>query len=282
VPTKDSVSLLERAIGSILQRTTYPAFEVVVVDNRSELPETAAYFAQINSHDKVRTIKFDQDFSFSELNNWAVRQTDAPVLAFLNNDVEVFDPEWLTEMVRHVLRAQVGAVGAKLYYPDSTIQHAGIVVGIGGLAGHPHVRFGKGNPGYFGRAVCTQQFSAVSAACLLMRREVFDKVGGFNETEFAIAFNDVDLGLRLWQAGYSVVWTPYAQLVHHESASLGNPHSPQRQRQFKREAANLRRLWLPVLQDDPFYNPNLIITGGDFRPGFPTRAKKPWTRSYGP
>ena len=151
-----------------------------------------------------------------------------------------------------------------------------MVVGIGGLAGHPHVGLPRGAPGYFGRAVCTQQFSAVTAACMVMRREVFLEVKGFDEKNFAIAFNDVDIGLRVRQAQYSVVWTPYAELFHHESASLGLPLGDARRNQFLEECSNFRRIWGTVIANDPFYNPNLTITGGDFAPAIPPRAPKPW------
>jgi GT2 family glycosyltransferase len=179
-------------------------------------------------------------------------------------------------MASQALRPEVGAVGAKLYYPNDTIQHAGVAVGIGGLAGHPHLGMPRGTAGYFGRAACAQDWSAVTAACLVTRREVFLAVGGFDEKNFGIAFNDVDLGLRLGRAGYAVVWTPHAELYHHESASLGPPTSPERRRQFEAECQALRRIWAEAVRDDPCYNPNLTITGGDFAPAFPPRAVKPW------
>jgi GT2 family glycosyltransferase len=225
-------------------------------------------------------LEYDAPFSFAALNNWAVRQpqVDTPLIGFVNNDIEVISPGWLTEMVSHALRSGAGAVGAKLYYPDGTIQHAGIVVGLGGLAGHPHAGFPRETPGYFGRAVCTQQYSAVSAGCMVIRREVFLAIGGFDETNFRVAFNDVDLGLRLHLAGYSVVWTPHAELFHHESASLGLPSGRDRRELFEKESESLRRRWKDAVANDPYYNPNLTISGGDFRPCFPPRVQKPWRR----
>jgi len=276
IPTKDQVHLLRVAIQSILDNTLYGNFDILVVDNRSELPETLNYFSNISSLPNVRVVHYGEAFSFAALNNWAVKQTDAPVLAFLNNDVEVITPEWLTEMVSHALRPDVGAVGAKLFYPNETIQHAGVVVGIGGLAGHPHVGLPRDTLGYFGRAACIQQFSAVTAACMVMRRRVFDEIGGFDEKNFAIAFNDVDIGLRLRQAHYSIVWSPYAQLFHHESASLGLPSAKGRRDQFRAESSNLKRIWAKAIAHDPFYNPNLTDTGGDFTPATPPRVAKPW------
>ena len=277
IPTRDKVDLLRVAIQSILDKTLYRNLDILVVNNRSERPETREYFSEIAGLRNVLVVDYGEPYSFAALNNWAAKQTDAPVLAFLNNDVEVITPEWLTEMVSHALRPEVGAVGAKLFYPNGTIQHAGLVVGIGGLAGHPHVGLERGTLGYFGRAACVQQFSAVSAACMVMRREVFLEVGGFDEKNFAIAFNDVDIGLRLRQAGYSIVWSPYAQLFHYESASLGLPSGEGRRKQFLAESSNFKRIWANAIAHDPFYNPNLTNTGGEFTPATPPRVVKPWT-----
>jgi GT2 family glycosyltransferase len=182
-------------------------------------------------------------------------------------------------MASHALRREVGAVGAKLYYPNDTVQHAGVVLGFGGSAGHPHLGLPRGAPGYFGRAAVAQQFSAVTAACMVMRREVFDELSGFDEEHFAVAFNDVDLCLRIRKAGYTIVWTPYAELYHYESASLGSPESPARRAQYAEELANLRARWADVIRNDPFYSPNLTFAGGDFSPAFPPRVTKPWMES---
>jgi GT2 family glycosyltransferase len=281
IPTKDKADLLRVAIESILKKTSYSNFEIVVVNNRSSEPVTLGYFSEIQKLANVRVVDYDQPYSFAALNNWAVTQTNAPLLAFVNNDIEVISPEWLSEMVNCVLRPEVGAVGAKLYYPNETIQHAGVVVGIGGLAGHPHVGLPRGQAGYFGRAVCAQQFSAVTAACMLMRREVFTEVQGFDEQHFAIAFNDVDICLRVGQAGYSIVWSAHAELFHHESASLGQPSTAERRSQFEMESSNFRRIWAKPIANDPFYNPNLTITGGDFSPTEP-RVTKPWMKIIDP
>ncbi|HEY7291243.1 MAG TPA: glycosyltransferase family 2 protein [Vicinamibacterales bacterium] len=280
IPTRDKVDLLKTAVDSIRTKTAYPNFQIVIVDNGSELEETKQYLSHVSQLASVCVLEYAAPFSFAALNNWAVRQpqVNTPLIGFVNNDIEVISPGWLTEMVSHALRPGVGAVGAKLYYPDETIQHAGIIVGLGGLAGHPHARFPRNTPGYFGRAVCTQQYSAVSAGCMLMQREVFLAVGGFDETNFRVAFNDVDLGLRLHAAGYSVVWTPHAELFHHESASLGLPSGRDRRELFEKESANLRSRWEGAVANDPYYNPNLTISGGDFRPCFPPRIQKPWRR----
>ncbi|MEM5422982.1 glycosyltransferase family 2 protein [Paraburkholderia ferrariae] len=281
IPTKDKVDLLRVAVDSILGKTAYQNYEIVIVDNESVEPATMAYFDEVVKQPNVRLINYDKPYSFAALNNWAVIQTDAPLLGFLNNDIEVIAPEWLGEMVGHALRPEVGSVGAKLLYPNGTIQHSGVVVGIGGLAGHPHLGEPGDTPGYFGRAACTQRYSAVTAACMLMRREVFLEMHGFDEVNFAVAFNDVDLGLRLGKAGYANVWTPIARLYHHESASLGLPTNERRRRQFLEECDNFRRIWADAIKDDPFYNPNLTVSGGDFRPNFPPRVCKPWLTAAG-
>jgi GT2 family glycosyltransferase len=276
IPTRDKLELLRVAVGSILERTDYPAVEIVIVDNGSVEPQTLQYLQNIHELPNVRVLPYDQPYNFAALNNWAVAQIDAPLIGFLNNDVEVITQGWLSEMAAQALRPEVGAVGCKLFYPDGTIQHAGIVVGIGGRAGHPHLGLQRGALGYFGRATCVQRLSAVTAACLVMRREVFVDIGGFNERDFAIAFNDVDLGLRLNRAGLAVIWTPHAELFHHESASLGTPTSDQRQQQFEQECANLTRCWPEAIKNDPFYNPNLTNTGGDWSVAIPPRVIRPW------
>lgn len=278
IPTKDKPGLLRACVESILGMTEYPNLEIVVVDNRSEERETLDYLAALEGRARCRVLRYDHPYSFAALNNWAVSQTDAPLLAFVNNDIEAVTPGWLSEMVGHALRPEVGAVGARLCYPDGTLQHAGIVVGIGGLAGHPHLGMPCDTPGYYGRAACAQRYSAVTAACMVMRREVFLALDGFDEQDFAVAFNDVDLGLRLNRAGYAVVWTPHAKLLHHESASLGPPTDEARRHRFERECANLRRRWPDALANDPFYNPNLTITGGDFTLASPPRVVRPWER----
>jgi len=277
VPTKDQRDLLRLTIKSILDKTLYQNYDILIVNNRSEQPETMEYLFEIARLRNVRVIDYPEPFSFAALNNWAVAQTDASLLAFLNNDVEVITPEWLTEMVSHALRPEVGAVGAKLLYPNGTIQHAGVVVGFGGLAGHSHAGLPRETLGYFGRAACVQQFSAVTAACMVMRREVFLQVGGFDDQNFAIAFNDLDIGLRLRQARYSIVWTPHAQLFHHESASLGLPSDEGRRGRFLAESNNFKRIWAGTIAHDPFYNPNLTNIGAPFALAIPPRVVKPWT-----
>jgi GT2 family glycosyltransferase len=282
IPTRDRVDLLRKAVSSILEKTDYPNCRLIIVNNRSIELDTHRYLDRIQAEERVCVLDYDRPYNYAALNNWAVAQTDTPVVALLNNDIEIISSGWLTEMVSHVARPEVGAVGAKLYYPDETVQHAGIVLGFGGSAGHPHVGYPRSALGYFGRAAVVQQFSAVTAACMVLRRDVFEELGGFDAERFAVAFNDVDLCLRIRNAGYSIVWTPYSELYHHESASLGPAESEVRSAQYAQELANLRGRWGEVIANDPFYNLNLTLLGGDFRLAFPPRVIKPWRQVVSP
>ena len=179
-------------------------------------------------------------------------------------------------MVSQAVRPQVGAVGAQLWYPSNLLQHGGIILGIGGIAGHNHKGRRQGDPGYFNRVILPQNLSAVTAACLIMKRDIFDSIGGFNEVDFAVAFNDVDLCLRIRQAGHLIVYDPYAQLYHHESASRGYENTPEKFLRFESEIENMKSRWKDVLRYDPYYNPNLTLLSEDFAFAFPPRKEKPW------
>ena len=204
-------------------------------------------------------------FNFSALNNRAVKEAKGSVLGFLNNDLEMITEEWLTEMVRHVMQPKNGVIGARLWFPNNLLQHGGVILGIGGVAGHAHKGMPRSHFGYFNRAILAQNFSAVTAACVLVRRDVFEKVGGFDEESLAIAFNDVDLCLKIREAGYLNVWTPYAEAYHYESMSRGYEHSPEKFARFEKESAAMKERWKKELLSDPFYNPNLTVQGEDFR-----------------
>lgn len=261
VPTRDRVGLLAKCLESVLARTSYPNFEVVVIDNQSVEPETHAYLARIVADPRVRVLRHDAPFNYSAINNRAVEQVDAELIVLLNNDIEVITPDWLEEMVSHVMRDRIGAVGAKLYYPDDTIQHAGIVLGLGGVAGHIYSRQPRTTGGSHGRAALVQQMSAVTAACLLVKRAAFLEVGGLDET-LRVAFNDVDLCLRLGAAGYSIIWTPFAEFYHHESASRGFEDTPEKRARFAAEVARMHEVWGERIADDPAYSPNLSLRHG--------------------
>lgn len=271
VPTRDRADLLRTCVESILGHSTYPDLELVVVDNQSSEPDALEYLASLESRERVRVLRYDAPFNYSAINNWAVAQCRGAVIGLVNNDIEVITPDWLGEMVSQALRPEVGAVGAMLYYPDDTIQHAGVVLGVGGIANHAYVGQPRGYPGHGGRARVAQEFSAVTAACLLVRREVYEQVGGLDE-RLQVAFNDIDFCLRLREAGYLNVWTPFAELYHHESASRGSDDAPEKRRRFLGEVDLMESRWGHVLHRDPAYNPNLALDAMDFRLAFPPRG----------
>jgi O-antigen biosynthesis protein len=259
IPTYNAAALLHTCVASIFARTDYAPYEIVIVNNRSDDPETLALFAELTQEPNVHVIDYDAPFNFSALNNFAVRQTRGDVLCLLNNDVEVVTHRWLDELVSHAVRPEIGAVGAMLYFPDLTMQHAGVVLGLGGVANHAFIKHPHGTGGQMNRARLVQNYSAVTAACLVIRRAVFEQVGGFNETDLPIAFNDIDFCLRVRAAGYRNLWTPFAELIHHESASRGKEDTPEKQARFDREVAYMRRTWGEQLDHDPAYNLNLAL-----------------------
>jgi GT2 family glycosyltransferase len=277
IPTKDQKELLSRCVGGILERTRYQNLELLIVDNRSEEPATHAYLDEIAADPCVRVIRYDQPFNFSLINNWAANQATGEVLLFLNNDTEVIGPDWLRHLVANAWRADVGAVGAKLIYPSGRVQHAGVILGMGGVAGHFHLGCQRHDPGYFSRALLQQNLSAVTAACVAMRRTVFEEVGGFNG-DLRVAFNDVDLCLRLRQRGYLIVWTPLAELYHHESASRGSDLLSARHHEFVQEIEYMQAKWGRALQRDPYFNPNLSLQDLSVSLAFPPAIDKPWRR----
>jgi GT2 family glycosyltransferase len=256
IATRDRIDLLSRCIASITSKTSYPNYEIIVVDNESKSEEAREYFRNFEH----RLLQFHGPFNFSALNNLAVEQTDAPWLLFLNNDVEVIESEWLTVMAEHVQRPEVGAVGARLLYPNDTVQHAGVVLGVGGIADHAFRHFPADAPGVSRQLQVTRNYSSVTGACLLTRREVFEEIGGFDEEQLPVTFNDVDLCLKMRRAGYLIVYTPFAKLYHHESAS--------RRRSVEAlETEVIRERWPEYLERDPYYNPNLSRERADFSLG---------------
>lgn len=270
IPTRDKVDLLRTCISSILLKTDYPDFEIVIVDNQSAEPETLEFLQAIAADPRVRVLTYDAPFNYSAINNYAVSAAYGELIGLINNDIEVIGPDWLREMAAHAVRPDVGAVGAMLYYPDDSIQHAGVVTGLWGIAGHLYVGKPRGYIGQMGRAVLVQEMSAVTAACLVMRKSVFEQVGGLDE-RLHVAFNDVDLCLRVRQAGYRNIWTPYAELYHHESASRGYEDTPEKVERFQREVDFMRSRWGDRLLNDPAYNPNLSLTDDSFGLAFPPR-----------
>jgi GT2 family glycosyltransferase len=219
----------------------------------------------------VRVLSYEAPFNYSAINNWAASQCDGELLCLLNNDIEVYSPGWLAEMAGHAMRSGVGAVGAMLYYPDRTIQHAGVVLGVGGVANHAFQHQPAGAPGFCARALVTQNLSAVTGACLMVRRALYLEVDGLDE-RLAVAFNDIDFCLRLRQAGYQNVWTPFAELYHHESASRGIDDTPDKRQRFVSEVELMQSRWGEQLQRDPAYNPNLSLDRECYELAFPPRS----------
>ncbi|MCL6563834.1 MAG: glycosyltransferase family 2 protein [Firmicutes bacterium] len=281
IPTKDHFDLLSTCLESIFRRTIYPRVEIIVVDNASQDPLTLQYLQGLTRRDGVRVIKYNHPYNWSAINNFAVRQARGSILVLLNNDTEVLSSEWLRELVSHAVRPEVGVVGAKLLYPDDTVQHGGVCLGAGAapeyaVAGHLFHKLKKDEPGYFGRALLTHNVSAVTGACMAFRRDIFESVGGFDEEWLPVAFNDVDFCLKVRERGFLIVFTPFAELYHFESASRGRDDSPVKISRFHREVAVMLARWGSTLRNDPYYNPNLDLVRGDFSLGFPPRYEKPW------
>jgi glycosyltransferase involved in cell wall biosynthesis len=281
IPTKDQLLLLKRCIAGVLEGTAYKNVEMIVVDNGSTDPATLEYLGELARDSRVTVLRDDKPFNYSRLNNDAVKVAKGSILAFLNNDLEVIGEEWLSEMVAHVVRPEVGAVGARLLYPNGLLQHGGVILGIGGVAGHNHKGRPRHDPGYFNRAILRQNLSAVTAACMLCRKEVFEKVGGFEEGALSVAFNDVDLCLKIRREGYLVVYNPHAELYHHESASRGYETTPEKFARFEGEVETMKKRWGALLSSDPYYNSNLTLLTEDFAFAFPPRAEKPWRLALG-
>ena len=275
VPTRDRLDLLRRCVESILGQTTYPHYEIIIVDNQSVEPQTLAYLSGFGDHSRVRVLQHDQQFNYSRINNDAVQECAGELVCLLNNDVEIITPDWLEELASHAMRPHVGAVGAMLYYPDDTIQHAGVITGVHGVAAHPYCGMPRGYPGQMARAKLVQNMSAVTAACLVVRRQVYQQAGGL-DVSLRIAFNDIDFCLRLKQLGYTNIWTPFAELYHHESASRGHEDTAEKRARFMNEVEFMKRRWGTQLECDPAYNPNLSLSGEPFSLAFPPRE---WQRA---
>jgi len=264
IPNKDKIDLLSKCIGSLTAKTGYENYEIIIVDNGSREENTRAYYKELEEKHGVRILSFPHPFNFSAMNNLGAQEATGEHLLFLNNDIEIVHGEWMEAMLEHSQRKKVGAVGAKLLFPDRRIQHAGVVLGVGGVANHAFMGLPDDEPGYFGFPHLTRNVSAVTAACLMMRREVFEEVGGFDETHLPVAFNDVDLCLRVRRAGYLIVYTPYAKLIHHESSTRGKEdiYTPR----FVQETQYMKEKWGELPAEDPYYNPNLSLDATDFRP----------------
>jgi len=264
IPNKDHVPDLKTCLESIQAKTTWSNYEILVVENNSKEAATFRYYDQIEANPKIRLVKWADGFNFAAINNFAAREARGEYLLLLNNDTEIIEPDWLTRMLEHAQRKEVGAVGAMLYYPDDTIQHAGVVIGLNSLADHSFKGVPRRAVGYFSRTHIVQDVSAVTGACLMMRREVYDAVKGLNE-DFAVAFNDIDLCMRIRRKGLLIVWTPHAKLYHHESKSRGYEDTPAKHKRFLREINLFYSIWgRPHQLQDPYYNRNLTMEGAGY------------------
>ncbi|MFM6206990.1 glycosyltransferase family 2 protein, partial [Planktothrix sp.] len=258
IPTRDLGDVLDRCLESIFKKTTYPNYEVVVIDNGSVQQETFQLFSKWSSQEpsRFKCYRLDIPFNFSTINNYGVSQATGDYLLFLNNDTEVITQDWVNAMVEQVQRPQIGAVGALLLFPDNTIQHAGVVMGLGGVAGHGYYAMSSDIPGYFGNVVGFNNVSAVTGACLMCRREVFEQVGGFDE-QLTVAYNDVDLCLKMLDQGYRNLYLPHVTLYHHESKSRGYEDTPEKKERLKRESNIIEGRWQKYIDNDPCYSPHL-------------------------
>jgi glycosyltransferase involved in cell wall biosynthesis len=274
IPTRNGLSLLKTCVNSIIEKTTYPHYEIIIVDNGSDDPATLQFLDDLKNSGKATVIRDDSPFNYSALNNKAVKLAKGEIVGLLNNDLEVISPGWLSEMASHALRPEIGAVGAKLWYPNNTLQHGGVIIGLGGVAGHAHKHLARGNPGYMGRAVLIQNLSAVTAACLVVRKSVYEEVHGLEEKKLTVAFNDVDFCLRLREKGYRNLFTPYAEFYHYESATRGYEDNPEKIRRFQKEIQYMNERWGDQLLNDPAYSPNLTLDHENFHVASPPRVEQ--------
>ncbi len=266
IPNKDHMEDLDRCLTSIFERSQYPNYEIVIVENNSTLPETFAYYRRIETqYENVHVINWESDFNYSEINNFALNTAAGEYLLFLNNDTEMIGTDCIEQLLGPCLREDVGIVGARLYYEDNTIQHAGVIIGYGGIAGHAFQGMPRTANGYFSRIICQSDLSAVTAACMMVKRSVFEELNGFDGL-LKVAFNDIDFCLRVRQAGKLVVYNPFAQLYHYESKSRGAEDTPDKIARFNAEANEFIKRWPEILKGgDPYYNPNLSLDSNDFR-----------------
>jgi len=266
--------ILEKCIDSLTSLTDYEPYELLVVDNGSDEEETLQYLEKLKADPRITVLDYPWPFNYSAINNFAVKKARGAVLCLLNNDIEIINGDWLKIMVSLAVRPETGAIGAKLLYPDHRIQHAGVILGLGGVAGHAYLLKDENYIGQMGRALLMQNYSAVTAACMVVEKAKYEQVGGFNENELKIAFNDIDFCIRLMQAGYRNVWTPEAKLIHHESVSRGFDDTPDKQERFKSEINYMKETWGEILENDPAYNPNLTLDHEAFTLAFPPRVSR--------
>ena len=266
IPNKDHVDDLSRCVESIINLSTYDNYEIVIVENNSETAEIRTYYEEISRHPRVQVVEYKGDFNYSKINNFGVQYAKGEYLLLLNNDTEVITPDWMEELLMYAMRKDVGVVGAKLYYPDKTIQHAGIVIGLGAhrTAGHTHYRIPEANVGYMGRLCYAQDVTAVTGACMMVSKALYEELGGLDES-FTVALNDVDFCLRVREKGFLNIFTPFAELYHYESKSRGSDKKDERALRYQKESDRFRVKWADALaKGDPYYNPNFSLDHSDF------------------
>ncbi|RDJ98735.1 glycosyltransferase family 2 protein [Paraburkholderia lacunae] len=271
IPTRDAAGLVRQCVDSIREKTVYDNYLITIIDNGSTEQETFDLFESFKDDDRIRVARDDSPFNYSALNNRVGLASEADFVCLMNNDIEVITPTWLYEMMSIAIQPGVGAVGSKLLYPNDTLQHGGVIVGLGGVAGHSHKHSDRKAPGYFFRTLLRSRMSAVTAACLVIRTSIFREVGGLDE-KLQVAFNDVDFCLRVQKAGHRNVWTPYAELYHHESASRGYEDTPEKIARFDAEVAFVKQRWGETLLNDPCYSPNLSLDTEDFSMAWHSRV----------
>ncbi|MDO5345607.1 MAG: glycosyltransferase family 2 protein [Lachnospiraceae bacterium] len=260
IPNKDERETLEKCLRSIREKSTYSNYEIILVENNSTKQETFDYYKSIDGKDRVRVVYWDKEFNYSAINNFGIRQAKGDYIICLNNDIEVITPGWMEELLGTCQRSEAGVVGARLYYPDDTIQHAGIVVGIGGIAGSLFVGMKRSHSGYLHKAALMQDLSAVTAACMMVKRSAWEEAGGFEE-KLAVAFNDVDFCLKIREAGYLVIYDPYVEMYHYESKTRGAEDTREKVHRFQEEIEYMRGRWTEILRKgDPCYNKNLSLS----------------------
>ena len=266
IPNKDHVDDLSRCVESIINLSTYDNYEIVIVENNSETAEIRTYYEEISRHPRVQVVEYKGDFNYSKINNFGVQYAKGEYLLLLNNDTEVINPDWMEELLMYAMRKDVGVVGAKLYYPDKTIQHAGIVIGLGAhrTAGHTHYRIPEANVGYMGRLCYAQDVTAVTGACMMVSKALYEELGGLDES-FTVALNDVDFCLRVREKGLLNIFTPFSELYHYESKSRGSDKKDERALRYQQESDRFRVKWADALaKGDPYYNPNFSLDHSDF------------------
>ncbi|WP_025564757.1 glycosyltransferase family 2 protein [Psychromonas sp. SP041] len=270
IPTKNGKKLVKQCLDTLYEKTTYTNFEILLVDNQSDHEDAISYFDSLAEQKKIRLLHYNYPFNYSAINNFAVKQANGTLLVLLNNDIEVISPDWLTEIVSQLMRPSTGCVGAKLYFPNDTIQHAGVILSLGGCAGHGHKHYKRTDTGYMNRLKLVQNYGAVTGACLGIRKDVFEQVDGLNEKSLAVAYNDVDLCLKVRTAGYFNIWSPYIELYHHESVSRPSDFESDQHQRYLSELDYMKKTWQLSNYIDPAYSPWLTILTENFSYENPT------------